>query len=221
MSSPLRVSASRRRRVAPIAALLVGAVGLALANLATSPRTSGADVGDRTAAVTGAITALNTGSMLPAGVRPGLFSAADREAAKSHIRSNLIGHFGGTALTNILTNQLRWADRIATSSAESHSVAFQLLKVLMDESIMYGNSATISGRYVMDEQSAWSLPDGETATVGGTYTNVFTYQLERAGSVWLVTSYTDQPFDFVPDPKLSNNLDVDPNPDATKPPPLE
>jgi hypothetical protein len=221
MSSPSTAQRSGWRRAALLAAVLVGAVAVGLANLATSPRTSGADVGDLDAAVTGAITALNTGSALPAGVRPGLFSAADREAVRSGIRSNLIGHFTGTALTNILTNQLRWADRIATSSAESHSVYFELLKVLLDEPVMYGESATISGRYVMVEQSAWDLPDGETATIGGTYTNVFTYQLERVGGAWLVTSYTDQPFDFVPDPKLSSNLDLDPNPDATKPPPLE
>ena len=55
----------------------------------------------------------------------------------------------------------------------------------------------------------------------GTYTISRSFELQRQGGRWFVTAFTDQPLDFVPDPALDANLDVDPNPAATKQVPKE
>jgi hypothetical protein len=56
---------------------------------------------------------------------------------------------------------------------------------------------------------------------GGLYVQAFTFQLERIGDRWLVTNYADHPADFIPDPALESNLDVNPAPEATKSMPSE
>jgi hypothetical protein len=177
---------------------------------------TGGDVGDIPAAVRGAIDAYNEATVLPPGVKAGQFSNSDRQLVRGNIQTNLARHFSSTALTNVLTNVMGWADRIAINPTESRSILYAFIRMDMDTPVTAGNAATVTGTYVMIEKSAWALGDGRTATLGGRYTNRFTYQLERIAGQWFVTAYTDQPVDFVPDPSMESNLDVNPAPEATK-----
>ncbi len=81
---------------------------------------------------------------------------------------------------------------------------------------MVGPAAVVSGTYTIRAQGASGLPDGRIATLGGLYIQAFTFQLERIGDRWMVTNYTNHPVDFIPDPALESNLDVNPAPEATK-----
>lgn len=120
---------SRLRSGLLVLAGLTAAVALLVALL---PRgVTGSDVGDIRAAVAGAIEALNRGVVLPPDVRPGHFTAADRERLRAATRSNLAAHFAGQALTNALTNHLEWIDRIAVDAAESWGIFADLVRLDM------------------------------------------------------------------------------------------
>lgn len=202
------------RRPALVLAAVAATAALIVALL---PRElTASDVGDIRGAVAGAIEALNRDTILPPDVRPGRFSEVDRQRLRAASRTNLAQHFAGQALTNALTNHLEWIDRIAVNAAESWGIFADLVRLDMDEPVMVGPAAVVSGTYTLRAQGASGLPDGRIATLGGTYTQAFTFQLERIGDRWLVTSYTDHPVDFLPDPALESNLDVNPAPGATK-----
>lgn len=205
-------------RLGPRPALALAALAAAVVFIvALLPRElTASDVGDIRGAVAGAIEALNRDPILPPDVRPGHFSEADRQRLRAASRTNLAQHFAGQALTNALTNHLEWIDRIAVNAAESWGIFADLVRLDMDEPVMVGPAAVVSGTYTLRAQGASGLPDGRIATLGGTYIQAFTFQLERIGDRWLVTSYTDHPVDFIPDPALESNLDVDPAPGATK-----
>lgn len=211
---PPGAAPSRLRSALLILAGLAAAAALLVALL---PRgVTWSDVGNIRAAVADAILALNRDGILPPDVRPGHFTAADRQRLRAASRSNLAAHFAGQALTNILTNHLEWIDRIAVDAAESWGIFDELVRLDMDEPLMIGPAAVVSGTYTLREQSASGLPDGRIATLGGTYIEAFTFQLERIGDRWMVTNYTDHPVDFIRDPALESNLDVNPAPEATK-----
>jgi hypothetical protein len=177
---------------------------------------AGGDVGDLDAAVRGAIDASNAAPQLLAGMRAGHLSSDQRAAVRDGIRTRLTRYLAGTALTNRLSSFLAWADRIAANPGESRVLSYQLRQVEIDHPVVAGSAATISGRYVIIEEQGYDLPDGRTATFGGTYTQSFAFELQRQASRWVVTAFTDQPLDFVPDPAMDANLDVNPNPAATK-----
>lgn len=200
--------------------VVLGAIVVILA--AFLPRAvTGSDVGDIRAAVADAIEALNRDVNLPPDVRPGHFTASDRARLRAASRSNLAAHFVGQALTNALTNHLEWIDRIAVDASESWGVFSELVRLDMDEPVMVGPAAVVTGTYTLRAQAASGLPDGRIATTGGLYVQAFTFQLERVGDRWLVANYTDHPVDFIPDPALESNLDVNPAPGATKVVPSE
>lgn len=210
------ISAWKGRTVAvAIVTLLALAALLTLGSTFTSSAIGG-DVGDIDAAVRGAIEASNGAPQLLPGMRPGRLSNDQRGAVRDAIRNKLTRFFAGTALTNRLSSFLSWADRIASNPGESRLISSQLGQIRLDHPIVAGSAATISGTYAIVEQQGYDLPDGRTATFGGTYTNSFAFELQRHGGRWLVTAFTDQPLDFVPDPAMEANLDINPNPAATK-----
>lgn len=188
---------------------------LALGSIVTSSA-AGTDVGDIDAAVRGAIEASNASPQLLPGMRAGHLSSQQRAAVRDAVRARLTRFLAGTALTNRLSSSLSWADRIAANPGEGRLISYRLGQVEIDHPIVSGSAATISGRYVIVEQQGYDLPDGRTATYGGTYTQSFAFELQRQGGRWFVTAFTDQPLDFVPDPALDANLDVNSNPAATK-----
>lgn len=203
-----------------IVVIVAVAVVLALGSTFTSSA-AGGDVGDIDAVVRGAIEASNAAPQLLPGMRAGHLSEAQRAAVRDAVRTRLTRFLAGTALTNRLSSYLSWADRIAANPGESRLISYRLGRVEIDHPVVSGTSATIAGRYVIVEQQGYDLPDGRTATYGGTYTQSFAFELQRQGGRWFVTAFTDQPLDFIPDPALDANLDVNPNPAATKQVPKE
>lgn len=213
-------SSSGRAVALGIVVTVVVAAALSLGSTFTSPA-AGGDVGDIDAAIRGAIEASNAAPQLLPGMRAGHLSNEQRAAVRDRIRTRLTRFLAGTALTNRLSTFLAWADRIAANPGESRLLSYQLSGVEIDQPVVAGSAATISGRYVIVEQQGYDLPDGRTATFGGTYTQSFAFELQRLGGRWVVTAFTDQPLDFVPDPAMDANLDVNPNPAATKQIPKE
>ena len=149
-------------------------------------------------------------TILPANARAGLMSDTDRQALRSGSRGTYAEAFARPAFTNRLNGLLMWADRITVDGTQPHALSATITAIRFDDLPMIsGDVVTVSGTYDLRSQQAWETAGGVTVKAGGTYTNSFAMQLERrgAGSSWFVTSYS-----------LSENLDVNPNADATKPP---
>jgi hypothetical protein len=201
------------------ATVLVVAVGLlAVALLMKSPATSAGSPGDIPAAVKDALSARQTVMILPANLHAGSLTQADKDSLKSNVRAVLAPRWGGTALTNVLTNAFAWIDRVATNPTEGYALTFDLVSVQLDPPILANGAATVTGTYRFIAQQGYGLPDGRQATYGGTYTNRFTFELQHGDAGWYVSAYTDEPIGMEPNPSFESNLNVDPNPEATKPP---
>lgn len=199
--------------------LLVIAAGLlAVALIMKSTATSAGSAGDIPAAVKDALVARQTVMILPANLRAGTLNQADKDSLKTSVRSTLGSRWGGTALTNVLTNTYAWIDRVATNPAEGYALTFELISVQLDPPILANGAATVTGTYTFVEKQGYGLPDGRQATYGGTYRNRFTFELLHGDTGWYVSSYTDDQIGMEPNPSFESNLDIDPNPGATKPP---
>jgi hypothetical protein len=193
---------------------------LALAVAALSQSTAGGDVGDIRAAVRTAIEAEMQVTALPENLRPGHVSDVERQSLKEHIRAEYAQSFARTALTEKLSNVQAIVDRIATDPSAPHLLFYELVSLDMDDPIIAGNSATVTGTFVIRTKSAWDWPDGRTATIGGTGSDSFAFQLERIGGSWFVVYESEQPGDVVPDPSMESNLNP-PSPEETKSVPTE
>jgi len=211
-----------RERATPGLIILVAAVSLGVFTVAATAMLARSaqpvDPNELRAAVERAVVTNNQLTMLPGGVRPGHFSDSDRQAVRGHITQEFMKAFAGGALTNRMNGFLAWADRIAKDPTQPRLLSLKLLNLSMDPPAVLDDVATVTGTYSMLLKQAYDTPAGVTATYGGTYTNAFTVQLDHRGSAWLVTAFAEQPTDFVRDPSLESNLDVNPAPGATKPP---
>lgn len=205
----------RVRFVALIAAVvIIGGSILASAVMSAAPP----DRATLAAIVSDALTTNTETTKLPDGLRPGHINDSDRKALRAQIDARFAKNFAGPAFTNRLNGLLSWADRIAHDPTVPRVKSAKIKSVEIDAPVISGDTATLTGTYDLIEQQAYDTPSGVTATYGGTYTDSFALQLERRGQVWMVTAFSEQPLDFVPDPAMESNLDVDPNPGATKPP---
>jgi hypothetical protein len=204
----------RRRAVVGIAA---GAAVLFIV-WAMSSSVAGNDIGDIKGVVRDAIETNAGITLLPSGLAPGSIKDADRKALKATISAKYQQYFAGAAFTNRLTGLFAWVDRIAAKSSEGRLISYALATLDMDPPLVQGTSATVTGTYSLIEKQGYDLPDGRIATYGGTYTNDFTFTLERRSGRWYVVEFSDQPIDFVNDPAMASNLDVDPGAMSTKPP---
>ena len=160
-------------------------------------------------------------SELPAGAKAGHLTDVERSSLRANIRTRYETVFAGPAFTNRLNGLLAWADRVAMDGTESRVLWSEITAVRFDDvPLVSGDTVTVSGTYDVRAQSAWDTTTGVTVKDGGIYTNSFAMTLERRGNgnAWFVTSYSIAPVDYVPDPALGENLDIDPNPGATKPP---
>ena len=128
--------------------------------MSQSGTTSGRDTGNIEAAVRKAIVADNTATMLPPGLRPGLFSDAERQTLRTNVNATYAEGFRGTALTRRLTGVLAWVNRIATDPTEARLLKFRLVDLAMDPPIMAGDSATVTGTYTIVEQQGFDLANG-------------------------------------------------------------
>lgn len=202
--------------------ILVAAVSLSLLAVAATTMLARSaqpvDPNELRPAVERAVVTNNMLTTLPDGVRPGHFSDDDRKAVRGHISLEFMKSFAGGALTNRMNGFLAWADRIAKDPTQPRLLSFKLLNLSMDPPAVLDDVATVTGTYSMLLKQGYDTPGGVTATYGGTYTNAFTVQLDRRGNAWFVTAFAEQPTDFVRDPSLESNLDVNPAPGATKPP---
>ncbi len=207
------------RSFAARAAAVAAVAGLALFGVASLVSSAaGVNPHDLEAVATRAIEVNNRSTMLPAAYAPGRLTADQHRSLRATIQSSYVGVFAGPALANRLNGFLSWADRIAADPSQPRALTADIASVSFDPPVVSGDTATVTGTYVLVEKQAYDTPSGVTATLGGRYTNSFAMELSKRGAVWMVTGYSEQPVDFAADPSMSSNLDVDPNPGATKPP---
>lgn len=160
-------------------------------------------------------------TILPANMKAGHMTDDDRQALRAGIRGKYAEVFAGSAFTNRINGLLAWADRITVDGTQSHALSATIEAIRFDDvPLVSGDIVTVSGTYDLRSQQAWETATGVLVKAGGLYTSSFAMQLERRGNgkAWFVTSYSAAPGNFVPDPALEENLGVDPNPGATKPP---
>jgi hypothetical protein len=206
-----------------IVAICLVAVGGAITLVGTQVATSAPkpDKATMEAVVTRAIEIDETMTKLPLGAKAGHLTDADRSTLRANIRTSYASVFAGPAFTNRLNGLLTWADRIATDPTQSHVLFSDIQSIRFDDiPAVNGDTITATGVFDVRAQSAWDTTDGITVKDGGIYTNSFAMTLERKGNgnSWFVTSYSISPLDYIPDPALGENLDINPNPEATKPP---
>lgn len=207
------------RSLAARAAVLVAAVGIgvfgaaALAQSAARP-----DLANLEAVATRALEVNNRSTMLPANYAPGRLTAEQHRSLRASIQSSYAGVFAGPALTNRLNGFLSWADRIATDGSQPTTISADIVSVAFDPPAVTGDTASLTGTYDIVLKQGYQTTTGVSATLGGRYTNSFAMELSSRGAAWVVTGFSEQPVNFVPDPSMNSNLDVDPNPGATKPP---
>ncbi len=207
----------RRIWIATLSIVVVGTAG-AIALVGSTMSVLPPDPIVLTTVANGALRTNNELTALPPGLRPGHINDEDRQRLRASINARFARDFAGAAFTNRLNGLLAWADRISTDPTQPRVLSADLINVHLDPPVVRSDVATLTGVYDLVEKQAYDTPLGVTATFGGTFTNSFVMQLERRGSTWLVTAFSEQPVGFVRDPSMESNLDVDPNPGATKPP---
>lgn len=132
--------------------------------------------------------------MLGTGIRPAHLSSSEQAALAKSLQDQALPTFSkaftGQALTDRVSNHLAWAKEASTSGA-AVILSYEIKSFSPDDPIVAGDTATVTGTYVVHFKNGQDAPNG-MVTWGGTSTQVFTGVLTRVNGVWLVSSYAER-----------------------------
>lgn len=176
-----------------IGVLVVTVLIFAAASLA--PATSASA---ETAAITGQLNAAIRSDfeqgMMDQGISPAHLSGTARAALAKKLQDQGLPAFSkaftGQALADRVSNHMVWANE-ATSGSTPIILAYQIKAFSPDEPVVAGDTATVTGTYVVHFKNGQDAPKG-MVTWGGTSTQAFTAMLARVGGRWLVSTYAER-----------------------------
>jgi hypothetical protein len=146
--------------------------------------------------------------VLPAEVRAGHLSDAERLALRTRIRDALSGDFAGALLEKRLLRYREWADRIAVSATEPHLLAYRVADLALEAPLVVRDGVIVSGTYALWRKERVETAEGTLVTYGGTSTIALTVQLSHTASGWRITQYSERPEDYERDRSIESNLDA-------------
>jgi hypothetical protein len=193
---------------------LVGAALAASAIVLAQPA-AGEDGPEVEKVVRKAIEASYRLAQLPPGLKAGQLNASDKAAMHSSARRVLSEAYAGSALTTRVNRMDVWIESIALKPGVVRNQFVDIKSIDLDTPAISGDSATVSGTYVITLKNAADLADGRTRTWGGTSKLMFVAELSRNGATWKVTAYSETQIEELADPSMSANFD-DPSPLPTK-----